>query len=144
MWIAVRAYGTREAPAQGEVQTMGAVAHSAPIYVVVDGQPFWKSGSVPQLVKEQRQHLQDLLTAPVDPMADLEAWETVDVLSRQWERQRQQLRPRVGEAEAKYDAILSRATGTPATTAPRSQASAGIMLMIAVGLMGLRIRKGTR
>jgi hypothetical protein len=99
---------------------------------------------VPQLVKEQRQHLQDLLTAPVDPMSDLEAWETVDVLSRQWERQRQQLRPRVSEAEAKYDTILRRATGTTTSSAPRSHSSAGIMLIIAVGLMGIRLRKGTR
>jgi len=144
MWIAIRAYGTREAPAQGQMQTMGPIAHSAPIYVVVDGQPFWKTAAVPQLVKEQRQHLQDLLTAPVDPMGDLEAWETVDVLARQWERQRQQLRPRVSEAEAKYDAILKRATGSPATTAPRSQAGAGIMVVIAACLMGLRLRKGTR
>jgi len=77
-------------------------------------------------------------------MGDLEAWETVDVLARQWERQRQQLRPRVSEAEAKYDAILKRATGSPATTAPRSQAGAGIMVVIAACLMGLRLRKGTR
>lgn len=144
MWIAVRASGTREAPAQGQMLTMGPVAHSAPIYVVVDGQPFWKTSAVPQLVKEQRQHLQDLLTAPVDPMTDLEAWETVDVLSRQWERQRQQLRPRVSEAEAKYDAILRRATGSETSSGPRSHASAGIMLTIAVALMSFRLRKRTR
>ena len=77
-------------------------------------------------------------------MGDLEAWETVDVLSRQWERQRQQLRPRVAEAEAKYDAILKRATGAPTPTAPRSYGSAGIMLGIAVGLISMRFRKGTR
>jgi hypothetical protein len=144
MWIAVRAYGTREAPAQGQVQTMGPVAHSAPIYVVVDGRPFYKTSAVPQLVKEQRQHLQDLLSAPVDPMGDLEAWETVDVLARQWERQRQQLRPRISEADAKYDAILRKATGTTTATAPRSHASAGMMLGIAVGLLSVRLRNRTR
>jgi hypothetical protein len=144
MWIAARAYGTREAPALGQVQTMGPVAHSAPIYVIVDGQPFYKTAAVPQLVKEQRQHLQDLLTAPVDPMGDLEAWETVDVLSRQWERQRQQLRPRITEAEAKYDAIARRAIGAATSSAPRSQASAGIMLGIAACLLSIRLRKGTR
>jgi hypothetical protein len=139
MWIAVRAYGTREVAPQGQVQSMGPVAHSAPIYVVVDGQPFWKTAAVPQLVKEQRQHLQDLLSAPVDPMSDLEAWETVDVLSRQWERQRQQLRPRVAEAEAKYDAILKRATGASSSSAPRDYAGPGIMLAVAVGLMFIRV-----
>jgi hypothetical protein len=77
-------------------------------------------------------------------MGDLEAWETVDVLSRQWERQRQQLRPRVSEAEAKYDAILKRAAGAPNPTAPRSLPNAAIMVGIAAGLISIRLRKGTR
>ena len=77
-------------------------------------------------------------------MGDLEAWETVDVRARQWERQRQQLRPRVTEAEAKYDAILRRAAGPTTSSAPRSQASADIMLVLAVGLISIRFRKGTR
>jgi hypothetical protein len=140
MWIAVRAYGAREVPPQGQPQGMGPVAHSAPIYVVVDGQPFWKTTAVAERVKEQRQHLQDLLSAPVDPMGDLEAWETVDVLSRQWERQRQQLRPRVAEADAKYDAILKRATGASASSAPRDYAGSGLMLAVAAGLLFIRAR----
>jgi hypothetical protein len=126
------------------MQSMGPVAHSAPIYVVVEGQPFWKTAEVLRLVKEQKQHLQDLLSAPVDPMGDLEAWETVDVLSRQWERQRQQLRPRVAEAEAKYDAIVKRATGASSSSAPRDYAGPGIMLAVAGGLLFVRIRKVTR
>jgi hypothetical protein len=138
IWIAVRAYGAREVPPQGQLQSMGPVAHSAPIYVVVDGQPFWKTPAVAERVKEQRQHLQDLLSAPVDPMGDLEAWETVDVLSRQWERQRQQLRPRVAEADAKYDAILKRATGASASSAPRDYAGSGLMLAVAVGVLFVR------
>jgi hypothetical protein len=93
------------------VQSLGAIAHSAPIYVVVDGQPPWKTAAVPELVQAERQILQDLLTAPVDPMGDLEAWETVTVLAPQWERQRYLLRSRVQQAEAKYQDILKRATG---------------------------------
>ena len=77
-------------------------------------------------------------------MGDLEAWETVTCCHGQWERQRQQLRPRVSEADAKYDAILRRATGAPTPTAPRSYGSAGIMLGIGVGLISMRFRKGTR
>ena len=141
MWIAVRAFGARELPAQtqGQLRSPAAVAHSAPIYVVVDGQPFWNPRNVPQRVKEQKQHLQDLLTAQVDPMGDLEAWETVDVLARQWERQRNQLRARVEEADAKYDDILKRATGQAPTSAA-DYSTPGFMAMLAGGLLCLRVR----
>ncbi|MEX2272685.1 MAG: CehA/McbA family metallohydrolase [Vicinamibacterales bacterium] len=114
MWIAVRASGAREAEPDGAVSRLAAVAHSAPIYVIVDEQPFWKTAAVADLVKEQRGLLQELITAPVDPMGDLEAWETVDVLARQWERQRFLLRTRVEQADARYQHILKRAqNGTP-------------------------------
>jgi hypothetical protein len=139
MWIAVRAFGARELLAQGQVRSHAAVAHTAPIYVVVDGQPFWNPGTVAQRVKEQKQHLQDLLAAPVDPMGDLEAWETVDVLARQWERQRNQLRARVEEADAKYNDILKRATGQLPTSG-RGYSTPGLMAAVAVGLLFLRVR----
>ena len=41
MWIAVRALGNRQEP-----RNM-VVAHSAPIYVVVDGEPTWKPPRCP-------------------------------------------------------------------------------------------------
>jgi hypothetical protein len=41
MWIAVRAFGKRQEP-----RNM-IVAHSAPVYVVVDGEPTWKASAVP-------------------------------------------------------------------------------------------------
>jgi hypothetical protein len=109
MWVAVRATGERELPAQGPVQELGAVAHTAPIYVIVDDHPFWKAAALKDLVQTERQILQDLLTAPVDPMGDLEAWETVPVLAPQWERQRLLLRPRVRQVEEKYADMLRRA-----------------------------------
>ena len=39
------------------------VAHSAPVYVVVDGQPFWKPEAVAAIVAEQKAHLAELMTA---------------------------------------------------------------------------------
>jgi hypothetical protein len=117
MWVAVRALGERETEPQGPVNTLAAVAHSAPIYVIVDEKPFWKTAAIADLVKEQRQLLQDLLTGPVDPMGDLEAWETVDVLARQWERQRYLLGPRVEQARQRYDEILRRATAATSVAA---------------------------
>ena len=128
MWVAVRALGDREVERTGQVNTLGAVAHSAPIYVIVDDQPFYKTAAVGELVKEQRQLLQELLNGPVDPMGDLEAWETVDVLARQWERQRYLLGPRVeagrppvpgrpeardGHARLRWRCVESRAWASP-------------------------------
>ena len=102
MWVAIRALGTRQAP-----RNM-IVAHSAPIYVVVDGRPTWKAEAVPELVVYQRGQLQDLLTVPIEPEGDLEPWETRELLREHWERQRDLLRPRVDEADARYAELLER------------------------------------
>jgi hypothetical protein len=103
VWIAVRAFGERDGP-----QNM-TVAHSAPIYVVVDGQPFWKLEAVPELVQSQRAQLEQLLSTPIDPNQDLEPWETRSLLVEQWEKQRSVIKQRVDEANARYDQLLARA-----------------------------------
>ena len=141
MWIAVRASGAREVPAQGPVQELGALAHSAPIYVIVDGQPSWKTAAVPELVRAEHQILQDLLTAPVDPMGDLEAWETVNVLAPQWERQRFLLRSRVQQADAKYDDILRRATSVRSSPAQSRVEAIGLVVIAALALVATRGRR---
>ena len=138
VWIAVRANGSRQVPPQGQVQQLGAVAHSAPIYVVVDDEPFWKTAAIADLVRTERQILQDLLTAPVDPMGDLEAWETVNVLAPQWERQKFLLRPRVEQANAKYDEILRRATSRRSSAAQARLASLGLAIVVGIALVVVR------
>ena len=105
MWIAVRALGARQDP-----RNM-VVAHSAPIYVVVDGEPSWKADSVSELVAYQRTQLQELLTAPIEPSDDLEPWETRDLLLSEWDGQRDRLRPTVDQANALYDKLLDRLNG---------------------------------
>jgi len=147
MWIAVRATGAREIPAQGPVQELGAIAHTAPIYVVVDGQPFWKTEAVADLVRTERQILQDLVNGPVDPMGDLEAWETVTVLAPQWERQRYLLRGRVQHADEKYQDILKRATGArPSAARARIESlSLGAIALFALAIVrGRRVNRGRR
>ena len=141
MWIAVRATGVREVPAQGPVQQLGAVAHSAPVYVVVDDQPFWKTAAVPELVRAEHQILHDLLTAQADPMGDLEAWETVNVLAPQWERQRYLLRSRVQQADDKYDDISRRATNASAPSRQGRLEGAGLAMVAAVVLVAVRGRR---
>ena len=101
LWLAVRAFGERQA------ERNSTVAHSAPIYVIVEGRPFYRDERVPELVALQRARLQELLTAAVDPNGDLEPWETRSLLSEMWPAQRRLLAPRVEEADARYRALLA-------------------------------------
>ncbi len=102
MWLAVRAYGVN---AERWYTT---VAHSAPFYVIVDAQPTWNTESVPQLIDERLQHLEELLSTPIDPVEDLEAFETGDLLIEQWEQQLPHLTTRVDEARGLYDQLRRR------------------------------------
>ena len=101
LWLAVRAFGERQ-----EERNM-TVAHSAPIYVIVEGRPFYRDERVPELVELQRTRLQELLTEAVDPNRDLEPWETRSLLSEMWPGQRRLLAPRIEEADARYRALLA-------------------------------------
>jgi len=107
MWVAVRAYGNHQEP------QFTTVAHSAPIYVIVDDQPTWKADALASLVQYQRAQLNELLTVPVDPNSDLEAWETSETLADQWPKQLPLLTPRIREADAKYQQLLERARKAP-------------------------------
>jgi len=100
MWIAARAYGSHQ---ENQFTT---VAHSAPIYIVVDDEPTWKREAVPELVALQRQQLNDLLTVPINADGDLEFFETRDTITEQWQKQRPTLAPRIKEADARYEALL--------------------------------------
>ena len=101
LWLAVRAFGERQE--RGNLT----VAHSAPIYVIVEGRPFYRDEHVPELVALQRTRLHELLTEAVDPNRDLEPWETRSLLSEMWPAQRRLLEPRVEEADARYRALLA-------------------------------------
>jgi hypothetical protein len=110
-WLAVRAWGKRQE------RSHMTIAHSAPVYIVVNGQPFWKTEALPALVAEQRGRLDEFVTATVDPRGDLEPWETLALMQQEWERQRALLKPRVEEAHRRYQLILDRAG---AFTAPQA------------------------
>ena len=101
LWLAVRAFGERQ-----EERNM-TVAHTAPIYVIVNDQPFYQDERVPELVALQRARLRELLTEAVDSDRDLEPWETRSLLSELWPDQRRLLEPRVEEADARYRALLA-------------------------------------
>lgn len=99
-WLAVRAYGVRQEPGN----TVG--AHSAPVYVTVDGKPFWKLSSLPKLVTHQQEMLNEILTGPLIKDEDLENYETNDILIAEWPKQRELLRPRIMEAAKRYADLL--------------------------------------
>jgi hypothetical protein len=101
MWIAVRAHGGRQAASNMTI------AHSAPIYVVVDDEPAWDAKELPALVAELRGQLQELLTEPYEtPVTGNEPWETRQLLPQQWLLQQPLLRPAVNRADAAYQRLL--------------------------------------
>ena len=97
-----RAYGSHQEP------QFTTIAHSAPIYVVVDDEPTWKVDAVEKIVATQRGYLNDLLTEPVNADGDLEFFETRETILEEWKRQLPTLTPRVKEADARYLALLDR------------------------------------
>ena len=102
MWIAVRAFGDRHE----EWNTTA--AHSAAVYVIVDGQPTWNKERVPELVERERKILAEILTAPLVPTEDLEGFETAKILLEQWPKQLPLLKPRVQSADKKYQELLEK------------------------------------
>jgi len=99
-WIAVRAYGKD-----------GTVAHSAPIYVIVDGmEDFWKRSAVPQLVEKYKAKIEALTNSVPEIYQDLEKWETAELVGPAWQAQRPALRDRAEIVLKRYDDILKRAS----------------------------------
>ena len=113
LWLAVRAFGERSdvrrrvPGGREELLRNITVAHTAPIYVIVDNRPFYLDDQVPALVALQRARLRELLTEAVNPEGDLEPWDTRSLLSELWPAQRRLLGPRIEEADARYRALLA-------------------------------------
>jgi hypothetical protein len=132
-WLAVRAWGSRQ-----ERPNM-TVAHSAPVFVVVDGQPFWKTEAVGAIVAAQKARLVELMTTRVDPRGDLEPWETLPLMPQEWERQRPMLEGRVAEAHRRYERLAERAASR---SAPRAQFL--MVVLVASVLLAARHRPRAR
>jgi hypothetical protein len=135
VWIAVRAYG------QGNDPRNLRVAHTAPIFVTVDDTGFVKTEALPELVARQRKLLEEMKTSRVDPMGDLEPWETKELLIEQYDKQRAGLASRIEEADRRYAAMLDR-DSRPQAPRGRAAGDAAIMLGIAVALLTLTRRHG--
>ena len=101
-WFVLRARG----------RNAGALALSAPIYVVVDGEGFWKRSEVPSIVAKLKQKMQELLSSnQVETCC--EPWEPRETDARYWNVQRSVLKERVAQANALYDELLKRSAASP-------------------------------
>lgn len=102
-WIAVRSFGGRAAPEHVTV------AHSAPVYVVVDDEPTWNATELPKIVGDLRFQLSRLLNEEIPPIVNAgpETWETRAPMAEQWLKQRLLLKPRVDRAEAAYRKLIA-------------------------------------
>lgn len=95
MWIAARAYGRDQA-----------VAHTAPVYIVVDERGFKKSDAVPAIIGRMLERLAEFDTLQVDVGSELETWSVEEPLTEMFAAQRLKILQRVDEARRFYAAML--------------------------------------
>ena len=101
LWLAVRAYGTE----------MG-VAHSAPVYVVVDSHKrCWKKEAIPELVARYKNALEALSSLEINWASQHEKDSlSPELLRLHWNAQRGSLQRRVKKALTFYDTLLAEAS----------------------------------
>jgi hypothetical protein len=96
-WYVIRAIGTRP----------GVIAMSAPFYVSVDGDNFWKPEAVAAIASRMKEHACSILTA--SPKDDTNGLAAATRYNAMLAAQQVMLRSRVAEAERRYDALIARA-----------------------------------
>jgi hypothetical protein len=97
MWIAARAYGTDQA-----------IAHTAPVYVVIDERGFQKSDAVADIVARMLARLDEFDTVQVDVDSELETWSVEEPLTDMFGAQREKIIQRVDKARRFYATMLDR------------------------------------
>lgn len=97
MWIAARAYGRDQA-----------VAHTAPVYVVVNDRGFMKSNAVADIIGRMLTRLDEYDTLQVDLDSELETWSVGEPLTKMLDDQRAKILQRADEARRIYAAMLDR------------------------------------
>jgi len=85
------------------------LALSAPIYVSVDGQRFWKPSAVPSIVAKLKSQMSEVLK-PNPTEEGGEEWLTMQAaVTQQWNAQWDALKARIDQASAIYDDLVKRA-----------------------------------
>jgi len=99
-WLAIRAYGHN-----------GALAHSAPVYVLVDGdRNFWKRSAVPVLAGKYQAKIQELLNSVPSVTEDIERWDTGEIAVAAWHEQLPALQEQARIAWEHYRTLAEKAT----------------------------------
>lgn len=80
------------------------IALSAPIYVSVDGQRFWKRSAVPAIAAKLKAQMREILNP--NQLETTEAWETREPFAKYWLEQQEALKERVHQANAIYDDLV--------------------------------------
>jgi len=103
MWVAARSLGSKQEPRNMTV------AHSAPIYIVVDDEPTWSRTELPAIVGDLRYQLSRMLGEEIPTIVNAgpEVWETRTLMSEQWLLQRPLLKPRIDLADAAYRQLVT-------------------------------------
>lgn len=101
-WFVLRAHGA------GQAAPAELVAMSAPVYVRVAGESFWKPSVVADVARRLQAELRKLLV-PATEHPELETWETRESDLAHWAAQRPLLEQRIESAEAIYEALIERA-----------------------------------
>ena len=102
MWVVARSFGSKRDPHNLTI------AHSAPIYIVVDGEPTWSRTQLPQIVGDLRYQLGRMLDEEIPTIVNAgpEVWDTRTLTSEQWLLQRPLLKPRIDLADAAYRQLV--------------------------------------
>ena len=99
VWFALRTYGKR-----------GAVAHTAPVYVLVDGdQRFWKRDAVEGISQEYIKSLESLRNSTPDPQEDFELFNTENFVVPKWDVVKPALDEQISLAIKKYRRLVETA-----------------------------------
>ena len=99
-WAAVRTFGAD-----------GTVAHSAPFYIIVDGQSrTWKRGEVARIANQYIAILDEFRASAPNPDEDWERAETEGVSGSAWDRDKANLNKSIAEARKRYQALIEAAS----------------------------------
>lgn len=99
LWWAVRAYGEH-----------GTAAHTAPVYVIVDGDPrTWKTEVVADTAAESIRALRIFKASRPNPDEDWERMDTEPALLNRWDLDKERLDRSIEAAIAKYESLTSAA-----------------------------------
>ncbi len=96
LWLAIRTYGKDNR-----------VAHSAPVYIYVDGnQRFWKPELAKDIASKYVDILLDFKTSTPDLNEDWERFNTEDVLLPKWNADKKKLDRLIDQAIAEYEKLM--------------------------------------